>query len=170
VIVQPEVVSELVDHGVADLVHRVLARAGDAHDRAAEDRDLVGEQRHHVERAFGQRHAAIDAEELVLVVLFIVIVVLIFGMKLVPSFIEYRSARTAIEAIAAQNPASPAEARKAFDARAIIDDINSVKPADLDISKDGNQMVISFAYRKEVPLWGDRVGVYINYAAQAGGQ
>jgi hypothetical protein len=105
-----------------------------------------------------------------IVVLFIVIVVLIFGMKLVPSFIEYRSARTAIEAIAAQNPGTPADVRRAFEARAAIDDINSVKPTDLEISKDGNQMVISFAYRREVPLWGDKVGVYINYAAQAGGQ
>ena len=102
--------------------------------------------------------------------LFILIVVAIFGMKLVPSFIEYRSARTAIEAIAAQNPGTPADVRKAFDARAAIDDINSVKPQDLEISKDGNQIVIAFSYRKEVPLWGDRVGVYINYAAQAGGQ
>ena len=97
-------------------------------------------------------------------------VVALFAMKLAPSFIEYRSARNAIEAIAAQNPASPADVRRAFDARSAIDDINSVKPRDLDISRDGNQIVISFAYRKEIPLWKDVVGLYINYAARAGGQ
>jgi uncharacterized protein DUF4845 len=102
--------------------------------------------------------------------LFIVILVGIFGMKLIPSYLEYRAARGAIEEIAAQNPGTPAEARRAFDAHAAIDDIRSVKPTDLEISKDGSQMVISFAYRREVPLWGDAVGVYINYAAQAGGQ
>ena len=105
-----------------------------------------------------------------ILILFVLVIVAIFGMKLVPSFLEYRAAKTAIEAIAAQNPGTPAEVRKAFEARAIIDDINSVKPADLEIGKDGNQVVIGFAYRKEIPLWGDAAGVYINYAARAGGQ
>ena len=104
-----------------------------------------------------------------IVILFVIVVVVLFGMKLVPSFIEYRSARTAIEAIAAQNPGSPAEARKAFENRSIIDNIETVKPTDLDITKDGNQMVISFAYRKEVPLFRG-VGLYIDYTARAGGE
>jgi hypothetical protein len=105
-----------------------------------------------------------------ILVLFVLIILAIFGMKLVPSFLEYRAAKGAIEAIAAQNPGSPADVRKAFEARAAIDDINSVKPADLEIGKDGNQVVIGFSYRKEIPLWGDAAGVYINYAAQAGGE
>ena len=76
----------------------------------------------------------------------------------------------AIEAIAAQNPGGPNDVRKAFEARAAIDDINSIKPTDLEIGKEGNQVVIGFAYRKEIPLWGDAAGVYINYAARAGGE
>ena len=102
-------------------------------------------------------------------ILFIVVVLALFSFKLIPSFLEYRAARNAIEAIAAQNLASPMEARKAFDARAMIDDVNSVKPDDLEISKEGNQLVIGFAYRKEVPLF-PGVGLYIDYRAQAGGQ
>ena len=105
-----------------------------------------------------------------ILILFLVVVVVVFGMKLIPSFIEFRAAKTAIDAIAQQNPGSPLEVRKLFDARAIIDDITSVKATDLDISKDGSQVVIGFAYRKEIPLWGDTVGVYINYAARSGGQ
>ncbi|HEX7055202.1 MAG TPA: DUF4845 domain-containing protein [Burkholderiales bacterium] len=105
-----------------------------------------------------------------ILILFVLVVVGIFGMKIVPSFIEYRSAKTAIEAIAAQNPGSPNDVRKAFEARAAIDDINSIKPTDLEISKNGNQVVIGFAYRREIPLWGDTAGVYINYSAQAGGE
>ena len=102
-------------------------------------------------------------------ILFVLVVVVVFGMKLVPSYIEYRSAKAAIDAIAAQNPGTPLEVRKAYDARRIIDDINSVRPEDLDITKDGNQVVIGFAYRKEIPLWGDTLGVYINYSARSGG-
>jgi Tfp pilus assembly protein FimT len=101
-------------------------------------------------------------------ILFVLIVVALFAMKLVPSFLEYRSAKNAIEAVAAQNPASPADARRAFDARAMIDDINSVKAADLEVSRDGNQTVLGFAYRKEIQLF-QGVGLYIDYAARAGG-
>jgi hypothetical protein len=102
-------------------------------------------------------------------VLFVIVVVALFGMKLVPSFIEYRSAKTAIEGIAAQNPSTAAEVRKAFDARSAIDDINTVKPTDLEITKEGNSLVIAFSYRKEVPLFRG-VGLYIDYTARAGGQ
>jgi hypothetical protein len=105
-----------------------------------------------------------------ILLLFVVVVVVVFGMKLIPSYIEFRSAKAAIDAIAAQNPGTPLEVRKAYDARRIIDDITSVKPDDLEITKSGNQVVIGFAYRKEIPLWGDAVGVYINYAARTGGE
>ncbi|HSA90369.1 MAG TPA: DUF4845 domain-containing protein [Burkholderiales bacterium] len=102
-------------------------------------------------------------------VLFVAVVVALFAMKVVPSFLEYRSAKLAIEAIAptAQNPA---EARRAFENRAAIDDINTISPKDLEITREGNQLVIGFAYRKEVPLFGP-VGLYIDYAADSkGGQ
>jgi hypothetical protein len=101
--------------------------------------------------------------------LVILVVVALFGMKLIPSFLEYRSAKGAIEAIAAQRPATPADVRQAFNARAAIDDISTVRANDLEITKEGNALVIGFAYRKEVPLFGN-VGMYIDYVARAGGQ
>ena len=99
--------------------------------------------------------------------LFILVIVAIFGMKLVPSFLEYRTAKAAIEAIAAQAQ-SPGDVRRLFDSRAAVDDITSIKATDLEIGKEGNRMVISFEYRKEVPLFGP-VGLYINYAADTRG-
>jgi hypothetical protein len=98
--------------------------------------------------------------------LFIVVVVALFGMRLVPSFLEYRTAKSAIEAVARQAQ-SPADVRKMFESRTAIDNI-SLKPSDLEITREGNQMVISFAYRKEVPLFGN-VGLYIDYAADSKG-
>src|SRR5688572_9941094 len=104
-----------------------------------------------------------------IVVLFIVVVVVVFGMKLVPSFLEYRTAKAAIVAVA-RSAQSPLEARRAFDNRAAIDDINTIQAKDLEITREGNTMVIAFAYRKEVPLF-NNVGVYIDYAARSkGGQ
>jgi Tfp pilus assembly protein FimT len=102
-------------------------------------------------------------------VLVLVIIVALFAMKVIPSFLEFRTAKTAIELIA---PAAqtPADARRAFENRAAIDNIDTVKPQDLEISREGNQLVITFAYRKEVPLFGP-VGLYIDYAASSkGGQ
>ncbi len=97
----------------------------------------------------------------------ILVLVAVFAMKVVPSFMEFRAAKAAIEAIARQG-GSPTDIRRAWEGRAAIDDINTVKASDLEISKDGNQMVIAFAYRKEVPMFGS-VGLYIDYAASSKG-
>ena len=107
---------------------------------------------------------------MLIIVLILVAIVALFGMKVVPSYLEFRSAKNAIEAIARERQgATPGDIRRAFENRSTIDDINSVKPADLEIGKDGNAITISFAYRKEVPLFRN-VGLYIDYAASAGGQ
>lgn len=98
----------------------------------------------------------------------ILVIVAIFGMKLVPSYLEFKSAKTAIEALARSSAASPADIRRQFESRSAVDDISAVKAADLDITKRGNQIVISFQYRKEVPLFAN-VGLYIDYAASSGG-
>lgn len=103
-----------------------------------------------------------------LMVLVLIIVVALFAMKIIPSFLEFRSAKSAIQAIARQAQ-SPADVRRAWDARAAIDDINSIKGTDLEISREGSQTVIAFAYRKEVPLFAG-VGLYIDYAANSRGQ
>lgn len=97
--------------------------------------------------------------------LVVFVVVALLAMKLVPAYMEYGSARNAIQAIARDRGAStPAEVRRAFDARAAIDDITVVKASDLEVTRQGNETVISFAYRKEVPLFAN-VGLYMDFAA-----
>ena len=96
-----------------------------------------------------------------IIVLVILAVVALFGMKVIPSYMEYRGLKSAIQAIARERPnATPAEVRKSFEARSNIDNFESVKPNDLDVSKGR----IAFAYRKEVPLW-TGVALCIDYAA-----
>jgi hypothetical protein len=103
-----------------------------------------------------------------LVVLAVLVVVGIFSLKLIPGYIEYAKSKTAIEAIAADRSKSSSvtEIRKAFDARANIDDITAVKGSDLEVTKEGNDVVISFAYRKEVPIAGN-VGLYVDFAGRS---
>ena len=87
-------------------------------------------------------------------------------LKLAPSYMEYGRIKNAIVAIVQQKPATVADVRRLFDARSTIDDISSVKPQDLEITKEGNDIVISFAYRKEISL-GANVGLYIDFAASS---
>ena len=99
--------------------------------------------------------------------LFIFIVLALFGMKLIPPYMEYGTAKNAIQAIVRDRQnSSPQEIRRAFDARAAIDNINSVKATDLDITKEGGEVVVGFSYRKEVPLFAN-VGMYIDFAANS---
>jgi hypothetical protein len=105
-----------------------------------------------------------------LVILVILVVLGLLALKIVPAYMEFRTAKNAIEAVAReQQGASVNDVRRAFDKRAQIDDINSVKAQDLEITKDGPEITIAFAYRKEVPLFRN-VGVYFDFAANSRGQ
>jgi hypothetical protein len=102
------------------------------------------------------------------IVLIILGLVAAVGLKLIPSYIEYFKAKGAIEAIGndRSKSGSVAEIRKAFDARANIDDITAVKAQDLEITKEGGDVVISFSYRKEIPLAGN-VGLYVDFLGRS---
>jgi Tfp pilus assembly protein PilE len=105
-----------------------------------------------------------------IITLFVGIIVLLLAMKLIPAYMEYATAKNAIQAIARErNTATPQEIRRAFESRAAIDDITAIKPTDLDITKEGGETVIAFAYRREVPLFAN-LGVYIDFAANSKGQ
>jgi hypothetical protein len=99
---------------------------------------------------------------------FVLVIVAIFGMKVVPSYLEYRAAKAAVE-ILGRTGGSPADIRRGWEGRAAIDDITTVTAKDLEITREGNQTVVGFAYRKEVPLFGN-VGLYIDYAASSRNQ
>jgi len=100
----------------------------------------------------------------------VLIFVALLGMKLAPSYLEYFAAKKAIHGIANERPdASISDVRKSFDARATIDDITSIKAADIEITKEGGVVVLSFAYRKEIRLFSN-VSVCIDFAATTGSQ
>jgi hypothetical protein len=96
----------------------------------------------------------------------IFIVVALIGLKLAPSYIEFFAIKKAVNAIAseAKGGGTVAEVRKSFDLRASVDAIESVKGADLEVTKDSNGLQVSVAYRKEIPLVAN-IGVYIEFRA-----
>jgi sensor histidine kinase regulating citrate/malate metabolism len=88
-------------------------------------------------------------------VLFIVGVLAAAGvmvMQAFPSVLEYQAALKAINK--AQQGATVAEVRSIFDKAADIDSITAIKGRDLEIAKEGDQVIISFAYDKEFHMFG----------------
>ena len=92
----------------------------------------------------------------------VAIVLLTIGFKMVPALIEYLAIERAVQKI--KNEGSTVhELRGAFDKYATIDDIKSVTGKDLDITKDADGVVISFAYSYSVPL-ADNVRLVIDFS------
>lgn len=80
------------------------------------------------------------------------------GGQSVPIFLEYASAKKAIEK--AKLETTVPGIRAAFDRAATIDDIRSIKGSDLEVTKRGEKVVVSFKYSREIPLAGPAYLVY----------
>lgn len=105
----------------------------------------------------------------VLAILVGIIFLAIIGMKMVPAYLEYFAIKQAVAAITSGGQlrnATVADVRKAFELRQAIDDFTSVGPKDLEITKDGNEVVISFAYEKRIPLFYN-ISILIDFAGSS---
>ena len=96
---------------------------------------------------------------------FVLVFAALLLMKVTPSYLEYFAIKKALVSIANETrgrgvPVS--EIRRRFDNRSAVDDFSSVKAADLEITKGGNDYVIAASYRREVPLFG-HVGLYFDF-------
>ncbi|WP_198971012.1 DUF4845 domain-containing protein [Xylophilus sp. ASV27] len=87
-----------------------------------------------------------------LVVVALGLCVVLVGMQLVPSAIEYQAVRKAVQR-ASQEVGVPA-IRADFDRAATIDDITSLSGKDLIITPVGDGYRVAFDYRKEIHLVG----------------
>ena len=92
----------------------------------------------------------------------IVVFLLILGSKVVPAVVEYIAIERAVQKI--KNEASTVrDIQTAFERHRTIDDITSITAADLDITKEGDKIVISYAYQKKIPIL-DNVSLVIDFA------
>jgi len=100
---------------------------------------------------------------------FVLIFALLLVMKVTPSYLEYFAIKKAVVSIANETRgrgASVSEIRRRFENRSNVDDFSSVKPSDLEITKEGNDYVIAASYRREVPLFG-HVGLYFDFSVSS---
>jgi len=69
-----------------------------------------------------------------------------------PTYLEYVAVQKAVTKAAAGN--TVAEVRDIFDKAAAIDDIRTINGRDLTVGKEGDQVVVSFEYEREIHLAG----------------
>jgi hypothetical protein len=91
-----------------------------------------------------------------------VALLMLLGFKIVPAVNEYLAIDRAVQKIRGEG-STVREIRGAFDRYAQIDDIKSVAGKDLDITKDGDRVVVSYAYSYSVPIL-DNVRLLIDFS------
>jgi hypothetical protein len=92
----------------------------------------------------------------------LVVALIALGFRVVPAVVEYIAIERAVQKI--RNEGSTVrELQAAFDRHATIDDITSISSKDLDITKEGDRIVISYAYAKKVPIT-DNVALVIDFS------
>ena len=76
----------------------------------------------------------------------ILIFVLLLGMKMFPPYLEFFTAKKLITQIAnEQRGGSVGDIRKSWQVKTAIENVESINDKDLEITKDGGEIVISFA-------------------------
>jgi hypothetical protein len=79
-------------------------------------------------------------------------VVGVVGAQIVPTAIEYQAVLKAVNKAREGN--SVAEVRSIFDKATAIDNISSISGRDIEVTKEGDKIVVSFAYQREIHLTG----------------
>lgn len=100
----------------------------------------------------------------------IIAMVALLGIKVAPEVIDYYKIKKGVTATAANaNGKTVAEIRTMYGKYAEVDHTQTVSPADLDISKEGGEVVIAFAYEKRIPLFAN-VSLLIEFQGSSSGQ
>ena len=81
------------------------------------------------------------------------------GGQSIPIFLEYQAIQKAAAKAAKEGSTVP-DVRALFDKAATIDDISSIQGKDLEVTKRGDKIVVSFKYSREIPLAGPAYLVY----------
>jgi len=81
----------------------------------------------------------------------------IIALKLVPAYIEYATVVQHLREIARSPEArgSPREIQTLFNKRAQIDNIKAVTANDIEVTRDGDSVVLTAAYQTKVKLFGN---------------
>jgi len=96
---------------------------------------------------------------------FLLVIVGIFGLKLIPAYIEDAQIKNVFNEIVHDPDMQKAAAHDiqvSYEKRASIDGIKAIKADDIDISTDQGTLVLSASYSVKVPLGGN-VSLYLDF-------
>ena len=117
-----------------------------------------------------QRQQGITLTGVIVTGLLLVFLV-IGGMRILPDVIDYftilKDAKATAHDPNLRNASLP-DVRRAFDRRIEIDNIAGFSGSDLDISRDGNALAISFAYSRKIPI-APHVSLVIDFEGNTSG-
>jgi len=100
----------------------------------------------------------------------LIALVAVLGMKVGPEYLDYYKVLKSVKSISAGAGGQTVPAiRAAFDKYADVNYINTIKGTDLDISKEGNEIVIAFAYEKRIPLFAN-ISLLIEFQGSSTGR
>jgi hypothetical protein len=100
----------------------------------------------------------------------LLVLVALIGFKVLPAYIEYMAIKKAVSEIARGSETRGGQVRDvqmAFDRRAQIDDIKSIRGQDLEINKLGDGFEVIATYSVQIPLFGN-VSACIDFVAEGG--
>lgn len=113
-----------------------------------------------------KRQQGVSLMGLIIGAVILILAVLLF-MKIFPPYMEFFTAKKFITQIAQeQRGGTVLDIRRSWQLKTAIEDVKSINEKDLEITKEGGEVVISFSYRKDVPLFAN-VGVYLDFAASS---
>lgn len=100
----------------------------------------------------------------------IIAMVALLGIAVAPDVIDFYKIKKGVAATAANaNGKTVSEIRAMYSKYAEVDHTQTLSPADLDISKEGGEVVIAFAYEKRIPLFAN-VSLLIEFQGSSSGQ
>jgi Tfp pilus assembly protein PilE len=106
-----------------------------------------------------------------MIIAMVVVFAAILVMKILPPYMDFWTVQKVLSAMAHDpevKSMSEREVRMSFDRRASIDNIKSVSGSDLDISKQGGEVVVEVSYPVKVKLFGN-LSACMDFSASTAG-
>jgi Tfp pilus assembly protein PilE len=101
---------------------------------------------------------------------FVAVVVVIFalvGFRVLPAYVEYFQVQKALQgSLEDSETANLAEVRRNFDRRISASYVDSVRPTDVTVSRQGNQIVASIVWQRILPMIGN-ASILLDFDATA---
>ncbi|MEP7276116.1 MAG: DUF4845 domain-containing protein [Betaproteobacteria bacterium] len=86
----------------------------------------------------------------------VVVTAALVGFRVFPAYVEYFAVKKALEQSMEESPTGNIqEVRRAFDRKTSAGYIESVRPSDVQVSRDGNRLVASVAWQRVLHMVGN---------------